>query len=113
MKQYAAQVIDNITKFPNFTDCAESINGVELLQADRFADGELEVSVNSSVRGKDVIIFSSSARNEAGIGVEEAKIELYHAVDSLKRSQAAKIIVFEPFMSCTRSERTTRRNSVG
>jgi ribose-phosphate pyrophosphokinase len=86
---------------------------VELLRTDRFADGELEVSVNASVRGRDVIIFSSSARNEAGIGVEEAKIELYHAVDALKRSQAAKIIVFEPFMSCSRSDRTTRRNSVG
>jgi ribose-phosphate pyrophosphokinase len=112
MRQYAARVIDHVVTFPGFAGLAE-INGEKLLQVDRFADGEMEVSVNSSVRGKDVIIFSSSARNEAGIGVEEAKIELYHAVDALKRSQAAKIIVFEPFMSCSRSDRTTRRNSVG
>jgi ribose-phosphate pyrophosphokinase len=35
------------------------------------------------------------------------------AVEALKRSQAAYIIVFEPFVSCSRSDRTTRRNSVG
>ncbi|MDR0719394.1 MAG: ribose-phosphate diphosphokinase, partial [Treponema sp.] len=45
--------------------------------------------------------------------VEEAKLELYYAVDALKRSQARNIIVFEPFISCSRSDRTTRRNSVG
>ena len=45
--------------------------------------------------------------------MDEGKIELYHAIDALKRSQAAKIIVFEPFISCSRSDRTTRRNSVG
>jgi ribose-phosphate pyrophosphokinase len=73
----------------------------------------MEVVLASSIRGKDVFLFTSCARNEAGIGVEEAKIELYHAVDALKRSQAAKIIVFEPFVSCSRSDRTTRRSSVG
>jgi ribose-phosphate pyrophosphokinase len=73
----------------------------------------MEVVVNSSIRGKDVILFTSCARNEAAIGVEEAKVELYHAVDALKRSQAERIIVFEPFISCSRSDRTTRRSSVG
>jgi ribose-phosphate pyrophosphokinase len=73
----------------------------------------MEVVVNSSIRGRDVILFTSSARNEAGIDVEEAKIELYHTVDALKRSQAARIIVFEPYVSCARSDRTTRRSSVG
>jgi ribose-phosphate pyrophosphokinase len=92
---------------------AEQINGVDLFSTDRFADGEMEVTVNSSIRGKDVVIFSSSARNDAGVCVEEAKIELYHAVDALKRSQARNIIVFEPFVSCSRSDRTTRRGSVG
>jgi ribose-phosphate pyrophosphokinase len=45
--------------------------------------------------------------------VEEAKIELYHTVDALKRAQAERITVFEPFVSCSRSDRTTRRSSVG
>jgi len=113
MKQYAARVIAHLAEFPDFAGKAESFAGTDLLNTVRFANGELEVELNKSIRGKDVFIFSSSARNEAGIGVEEAKIELYHTVDVLKRSQAARIIVFEPFVSCSRSDRTTRRNSVG
>jgi ribose-phosphate pyrophosphokinase len=113
MHNYASQVISCLSQYLSFSKMAEQINGVELLGTDLFADGEMEVTVNSSIRGKDVIIFSSSARNEAGISVEEAKIELYHAVDALKRAQANKIIVFEPFISSSRSDRTTRRSSVG
>ena len=118
MKQYAARVIAHLAKLPDFSGCGaiahrESFAGTELLHTERFANGELEVEVNESIRGRDVIIFSSSARNEAGIGVEEAKLELYHAIDAIKRSQAARIIVFETFVSCSRSDRTTRRNSVG
>ena len=112
MKNYTGRVVDHLMKFPSFAEKPD-INGVNLLSTDRFADGELEVVVNSSMRGKDVFIISSSARNDAGICVEEAKIELYHAVDALKRSQASKIIVFEPFMSCSRSDRAARRSSVG
>lgn len=113
MKAYAGRVISRLSSFPVFAGIAESFNGVDLLRADNFADGEIEVFVNSSIRGKDVIIFTSSAGNEAGISVNDAKIELYHAVDALKRSQAEKIMVFEPFVSCSRSDRTTRRGSVG
>jgi ribose-phosphate pyrophosphokinase len=113
MRDYASRVVSHIVKFPAFAPQKELIDGVDLLATDRFADGELEVVVNSSIRGKDVILFTSCARNEAGIGVEEAKIELYHAVDALKRSQAERIVVFEPFISCSRSDRTTRRSSVG
>jgi ribose-phosphate pyrophosphokinase len=113
MKNYAARVVSHVAKFAGFAGQAEDFNGVELLRTDRFADGEMEVVVNSSIRGKHVILFSSCARNDAGIGVEEAKMELYHAVDALKRSQAEKIVVFEPFISCSRSDRTTRRSSVG
>lgn len=113
MKSYAGRVVEQLAGFPVFAGLAESFNGAELLKTDRFADGEMEVVVNSSIRGKDVVIFASCAHNEAGIGVEEAKIELYHTVDALKRSQAEKIIVFEPFVSCSRSDRTARRSSVG
>jgi ribose-phosphate pyrophosphokinase len=113
MKDYAARVAAQLARFPGFAEKAESFGGVDLLHADRFADGEMEVTVNASIRGKDIILFTASARNEAGICVEEAKIELYHAIDALKRSQAANIMVFEPFVSCSRSDRTTRRSSVG
>ena len=113
MHNYACEVISCLSKYLSFAKIADHINGLDLLNTDCFADGEMEVTVNSSIRGRDVVLFSSSARNEAGIGVEESKVELYHAVDALKRSQANKIIVFEPFISCSRSDRTTRRSSVG
>jgi len=113
MRNYASLVIESLTKYLSFSKIADQINGLDLLTTDRFADGEMEVSVNSSIRGRDVILFTSSARNEAGVGVEEAKIELYNAVDALVRCQAKRIIVFEPFISSSRSDRTTRRSSVG
>jgi len=113
MRNYASQVITYLSKYLCFSRIIEHINGLDLLNTDSFADGEMEVSVNSSIRGKDVVLFSSSARNEAGVNVDEAKIELYHAIDALKRCQVKKIIVFEPFISCSRSDRTTRRSSVG
>ncbi|GHT64156.1 ribose-phosphate pyrophosphokinase [Spirochaetia bacterium] len=113
MRDYASRVTGHLIKFPSFLSRADSINGVESLNTDRFADGEMEVSVKNSVRGKNVILFACCSRNEGGLSVEEAKIELYHAVDALKRCQAGDIIVFEPFISCSRSDRTTRRNSVG
>ena len=113
MKKYASRVSECLAKIPRFTDIFKSIDGVEILSSDRFADGEMEVSIKESVRGKDVVLFTSCSRNDAGIGADEAKVELYHAVDALKRSQAKDIIVFEPFISCSRSDRTTRRNSVG
>jgi ribose-phosphate pyrophosphokinase len=113
MRDYASRVIEPLSKFTSLQSSAEEINGVELLHTDRFADGEMEVVLDSSIRGRDVVLFSSCARNKAGIGVEEAKIELYHTLDALKRSQADRIIVFEPYVSCARSDRTTRRSSVG
>ncbi|MDR2177333.1 MAG: ribose-phosphate diphosphokinase [Treponema sp.] len=113
MRDYAERVVGHLSKFTTFHPPAEEMNGVELLRTDRFADGEMEVALINSVRGRDVILFTSCARNKAGIGVEEAKLELYHTVDALKRSQADRIIVFEPYVSCARSDRTTRRSSVG
>ncbi|MCL2186199.1 MAG: ribose-phosphate diphosphokinase [Treponema sp.] len=113
MRNYASAVIDHLSKYLTFSNIADQINGLDLLNTDLFADGEMEVSVNYSIRGRDIILFSSSARNDAGISVEQAKIELYHAVDALIRCQAKRILVFEPFISCSRSDRTLRRSSVG
>jgi len=113
MRNYASRVVDHLIKIPRFNPYSETINGVDILNTDRFANGEMEVSIKKSIRGKDVIVFASCSQNCANIGVEEAKIELYHTVDALKRSQSRDIIVFEPFISSSRSDRTTRRNSVG
>jgi len=113
MRSYAERVVESLAKFPRFAGKHEHFGGVDLLRTDRFADGEMEVAVASSVRGKHVVVFTSCARNEARISLEEAKIELYHTIDALKRCQPGKITVFEPFVSCSRSDRTLRRSSVG
>ncbi len=113
MHAYASRVVQHLQRYPSFSHRAEDLDRVTDLRVDRFADGELEVSLGRSIRGKDVYLFACAGRNDAGIGVEEAKIELYHAVDAIKRSQAERIIVFEPFVSSSRSDRTNRRNSVG
>jgi ribose-phosphate pyrophosphokinase len=113
MRDYASRVAAYLSKQGNFSTPNQELDGVDALKTDRFADGEMEVEINASLRGKDVILFTSCARNQGGIPVDEAKIELYHTVDALKRSQAEKILVFEPFVSCSRSDRTMRRSSVG
>jgi ribose-phosphate pyrophosphokinase len=79
----------------------------------RFADGEMEAEVETSVRGRDVFLFAGAARNSLGLSVEESKIEMYHVVDALRRAQAGRITLFEPYCSPARSDRLTRRNSVG
>ena len=78
-----------------------------------FSDGEMEVVLHKSVRGRTVFLFTTSSRNEAGLPLEKCKIELYHTIDVLQRSHARQIIVFEPYISCSRSDRTVQRNSVG
>jgi ribose-phosphate pyrophosphokinase len=113
MKQYATRVVEELKKYPSIAPLADSIDMVKELQVQLFKDGEMEIYLEKPLRGKNVILLASCAKNEAGIGVEEAKIELYQAIDALKRSQAQRITVFEPFVSCSRSDRTTRRNSVG
>jgi len=113
MRNYASQVIGCLSKYLCFSKLTDQINGLDLLKTDIFANGEMEVTVKNSIRGRDVIIFSSCAKNEADINVGETKIELYHTIDALIRCQANRVIVFEPFISCSRSDRTTHRSSVG
>jgi ribose-phosphate pyrophosphokinase len=78
-----------------------------------FADGEMEVELGTSVRGRDVFLFAGSARNSLGLPSAECKLETYHAVDALRRAQAGRISLFEPYCGPGRSDRPTRRNSVG
>jgi len=116
MKGYAEEVSQKLAKFPRFAGKIDQFGWADLLKVKRFADYEIEVEVKSSVRGKHVILFASCAQNDArkaAVSSAEAKIELYHSVDALKRGQPEKITVFEPFISCSRSDRATRRNSVG
>ncbi len=110
---YAKSVVTAIDQNPERMLFPDTIDYTGELTVMRFADGEMEVTLHSTVRGRTVFLFATAAKNEAGLSSEECKIELYHTIDVLQRSQAKEIIVFEPYMSCSRSDRTTRRNSVG
>lgn len=112
-KSYAKNVIEAINNHPEHILFPDYIDYTNELSVMNFADGEMEVTLHKSVRGKTVFIFTTSAKNEAALSVEECKIELYNTIDVLQRSQAKEIIIFEPYMSSSRSDRTTRRNSVG
>jgi ribose-phosphate pyrophosphokinase len=112
MMPYADRVVERILSFPQFNGRDPS-EIASCLSVDTFADGEMEVAISSSIRGKDVFLFAGASRNEKGFTVEQNKIELYHAIDALRRSQPARIALFEPYVSCSRSDRTTRRNCVG
>ncbi|TVQ24270.1 MAG: ribose-phosphate pyrophosphokinase [Spirochaetaceae bacterium] len=113
MDEYTARVAYHMETFPEFHSVNQSAEFVGKLRTVKFADGEMEVEVNSSLRGKDVYLFSSAGRNGKGLSVEENKLELYHTVDALRRAAAGRITLFEPYCSSSRSDRTTRRNSVG
>ena len=77
MREYALTLVEYLVKDPRFSQYAETINGVELLNTDRFANGEMEVTVLKPVRGKHVVLFTGCCRNDSGIEVEVSKIELY------------------------------------
>ncbi len=112
-KSYAEKVVEALKSNPEHLLFPQGFDYTGELSVLSFSDGELEVTLHRSVRGKTVFLFTSAARNPGNLPVELCKLELYHTIDVLKRSQAAEIIVFEPYISCSRSDRTTRRNSVG
>jgi len=114
MQEYASRVAYQLKTFPDFYTASSNSNDfVGRLETMKFADGEMEVEVHTSLRGKDVFLFGGAGRNERNLSVEENKLELYHAIDALRRAQAGRITLFEPYCSSSRSDRTTRRNSVG
>lgn len=113
MEEYAERVAYEMQTFPDFYGKGYNRNIRGELRTVTFADGEMEVEVHSSIRGKDVFLFASAGRNSSGLSVEQNKLEMYHAIDALRRSQPGRITLFEPFCTSSRSDRTTRRNSVG
>lgn len=113
MKEYCARVAYHLKTFPEFHAANQSREFVGVLEALRFADGEMEVELKTTIRGKDVFLFSNASRNNLGLSVEENKMEMYNAVDALRRAQAGRVTLFETYVSSSRSDRTTRRNSVG
>lgn len=69
----------------------------------RFNNGEIQVMVNESVRGKDVFIIQPT-----GDPVNDNLMELLIMVDAMKRASARHITVFVPYYGYARQDRKTR-----
>ncbi len=111
-QDYADEVVNELQNLNEDTREYENLKGI--LDVKNFANGEIEVDIGESVRKKDVYLFQNCAkRNKHGLSVGDNKIELYQAIDALKRAQANSLTVFEPYCTSARSDRATRRSSVG
>lgn len=69
----------------------------------RFNNGEIQVMVNESVRGKDVFIIQPT-----GVPVNDNLMELLIMVDAMKRASARHITVIVPYYGYARQDRKTR-----
>jgi len=76
--------------------------GVELgyCEIGRFADGEIQVEIHESVRGKDVFVIQSACPP-----VNENYMELFLMLDALKRASAREITAVIPYFGYARQDR--------
>ena len=69
----------------------------------RFNNGEIQVMINESVRGKDVFVIQPT-----GAPVNDNLMEMLIMVDALKRASARHITVVVPYYGYARQDRKTR-----
>lgn len=76
--------------------------GVELskCQVTRFADGEVQINIDETVRGHSVFIIQSTNKP-----VNEHYVELFIMIDALKRASAKSINVVMPYYGYSRQDR--------
>ncbi|WP_163654736.1 ribose-phosphate pyrophosphokinase [Listeria sp. PSOL-1] len=79
--------------------------GVSLckMSLQRFSDGEVKVSIEESVRGKNCYLLQSMNRN-----VNERMMELLIMIDALKRASAHQITVVMPYYGYSRQNQKAR-----
>ena len=68
-----------------------------------FADGEISITINESVRGREVYVLQSVSQP-----VNTNLMELLIMVDALRRASAAKINVIMPYYGYARQDRKAR-----
>jgi ribose-phosphate pyrophosphokinase len=79
--------------------------GIEVSKVDvlRFADGELSINIEHSVRGHDVFVIQSTS-NPANDHV----MELLIFADAVKRASAKSVTVIMPYYGYSRQDRKTK-----
>jgi ribose-phosphate pyrophosphokinase len=69
----------------------------------RFSDGEVNVNIQETVRGKDVFVIQSTSAP-----VNESLMELLIMIDALKRASAGRITAVMPYFAYARQDRKAR-----
>src|SRR5690625_219967 len=79
--------------------------GVELgkCAVSRFSDGETQINIEESVRGRDVYVIQSTSEP-----VNDNIMELLILIDALKRASAATINIVTPYYGYARQDRKAR-----
>ena len=68
-----------------------------------FADGEVSVSINETVRGADVFIIQSTCKP-----VNDSLMELLIMIDAMRRASAARITAVMPYYGYARQDRKAK-----
>lgn len=94
------KIIAGSASRPLAESMAESL-GVELCDTNRqfFSDGEFQVSIEETVRGKDVVIIQST------YPPAENLMELLLLIDAAKRASAKQIVAVMPYFGYARQDR--------
>ena len=69
----------------------------------RFSDGEIQVNIDDSVRGKDVFLIQSTSAP-----VNDNLLELLIRIDAVRRASAASVNIVLPYYGYARQDRKTR-----
>lgn len=72
-------------------------------QVSHFADGEVDVSINESVRGSDVFVVQSTCSP-----VNDHLMELLIMIDAFRRASAARITAVMPYFGYARQDRKAK-----
>ena len=76
------------------------------MELNRFADGEIKVTINECIRQEDCVIVQPTCRNlENNTSVNDSIMELLIIIDALKRGSAKSVIVIMPYFGYQRQDR--------
>jgi ribose-phosphate pyrophosphokinase len=94
--QLGTAVCDALQVSPGLYDCR------------RFPDGETQIEVNQTVRGRDVYLLQSTSPP-----VDQHVMELLLLADACRRAGAARLTAIIPYFGYARQDRRSARRSLG